>query len=395
MNRWAAGAAVPTDAGSTAPKAYLQYILFNKNMSMAQHGHHMVSEEAGSSWQHLQLRVPIEEIGYIYIYVINESMDGVDVYFDDAEVQLIDAPLTSASDYYPYGLPICYRSYSSEHYRYGYQGQFAEKDEETGWNAFELRMYEPVVGRWIVPDPMRQYFSPYLAMGNNPVFGVDPDGGEAENPDSQFDPLYPDLFKGLSGPTSDFAIILDEVMVEPTVGNYISDVVYLWAEINEVTVYGNFMLKGSRKKGEGKVTVPIIGVSASYSSKGRLIKPITPASSYIGYVYKGQEIVEIRYYPALGEGVPGEDAQIRALIMVHPVPVKYKDFKGKAQLDFLLDRTGGLPRAGGRVVGEINIAPSFSVEGSVGVTFRIHPFMLPNLLLFKGNQLLWKSILLF
>jgi hypothetical protein len=83
--------------------------------------------------------------------------------------------------------------------------------------------------------------------------------------------------------------------------------------------------------------------------------------------------------------VPGEDAQIRALIMVHPVPVKYKDFKGKAQLDFLLDRTGGLPRAGGRVVGEINIAPSFSVEGSVGVTFRIHPFMLPNLLLFKGN----------
>jgi hypothetical protein len=44
----------------------------------------MVSEEAGSSWQHLQLRVPIEEIGYIYIYVINESMDGVDVYFDDA-----------------------------------------------------------------------------------------------------------------------------------------------------------------------------------------------------------------------------------------------------------------------------------------------------------------------
>jgi hypothetical protein len=149
MNRWAAGAAVPTDAGSTAPKAYLQYILFNKNMSMAQHGHHMVSEEAGSSWQHLQLRVPIEEIGYIYIYVINESMDGVDVYFDDAlvrrsgsvggEVQLIDAPITNASDYYPYGLPIGYRSHSSEHYRYGYQGQFAEKDEETGWNAFELK----------------------------------------------------------------------------------------------------------------------------------------------------------------------------------------------------------------------------------------------------------------
>jgi RHS repeat-associated protein len=188
MNRWAAGAAVPTDAGSTAPKAFLQYILFNKNMSMAQHGHHMVSEEAGSSWQHLQLRVPIEEIGYIYIYVINESMDGVDVYFDDAlvrrsgsvggEVQLIDAPLTSASYYYPYGLPISYRSHSSEHYRYGYQGQFAEKDEETGWNAFELRMYEPVIGRWITVDPERQHPSPYVGMGNRPTGLIDPDGGQ-------------------------------------------------------------------------------------------------------------------------------------------------------------------------------------------------------------------------
>jgi RHS repeat-associated protein len=187
MNRWAAGAAVPTDAGSTAPKAYLQYILFNKNMSMAQHGHHMVSEEAGSSWQHLQLRVPIEEIGYIYFYVINESMDGVDVYFDDAlvrrsgsvggEVQLIDAPLTNASDYYPYGLPIGYRSHSSEHYRYDYQGQFAEKDEETGWNSFELRMYEPVIGRWTSTDPYGQYASPYIGMGNSPLVGIDPDGG--------------------------------------------------------------------------------------------------------------------------------------------------------------------------------------------------------------------------
>ena len=30
-----------------------------------------------------------------------------------------------------------------QYYRYGYQGQFAEEDEETGWNSFELRMYDP------------------------------------------------------------------------------------------------------------------------------------------------------------------------------------------------------------------------------------------------------------
>jgi RHS repeat-associated protein len=62
-------------------------------------------------------------------------------------------------------------------YRYGYQGQYAEKDEETGWNHFELREYDAVIGRWLVPDPMRQYPSPYMALGNNPINKVDPNGG--------------------------------------------------------------------------------------------------------------------------------------------------------------------------------------------------------------------------
>jgi RHS repeat-associated protein len=101
----------------------------------------------------------------------------VDVYFDDMEVQLIDAPTTNASDYYPFGLAMADRSYTSEKYRFGYQGQFAEMDEETGWNSFELRMYDPVIGRWMVPDPIRQYWSPYLSMGNNPIRMMDADGG--------------------------------------------------------------------------------------------------------------------------------------------------------------------------------------------------------------------------
>ncbi|MCG8400652.1 MAG: RHS repeat-associated core domain-containing protein [Firmicutes bacterium] len=128
----------------------------------------------------------IEGNGYLYIYMANKSNEGVNVYFDDVparrniseggEVQLIDAPVTNASDYYPFGLAMAGRSYSSEKYRFGYQGQFAEMDEETGWNSFELRMYEPVIGRWLTTDPERQYSSPYLGMGNDPISGIDPDG---------------------------------------------------------------------------------------------------------------------------------------------------------------------------------------------------------------------------
>jgi hypothetical protein len=37
-------------------------------------------------------------------------------------------------------------------------------------------MYDPAIGRWFGVDPQGQFASPYLAMGNNPVMMVDPDG---------------------------------------------------------------------------------------------------------------------------------------------------------------------------------------------------------------------------
>jgi hypothetical protein len=40
-------------------------------------------------------------------------------------------------------------------------------------------MYDGRVGRWMTTDPYSQYHSPYLAMGNNPIRMIDPDGGEA------------------------------------------------------------------------------------------------------------------------------------------------------------------------------------------------------------------------
>ncbi len=62
-------------------------------------------------------------------------------------------------------------------YRYGYQGQ--EVDDETGKPAFQLRLYDPRINRWLAPDPYKQFSSPYLAMANNPVNVIDPDGGFA------------------------------------------------------------------------------------------------------------------------------------------------------------------------------------------------------------------------
>ncbi len=55
----------------------------------------------------------------------------------------------------------------------------AEPTEETGIkaNSFQLRLYNPRLGRCMSPDPYGQYHSPYLAMRNSPTSVVDPDGG--------------------------------------------------------------------------------------------------------------------------------------------------------------------------------------------------------------------------
>ena len=64
---------------------------------------------------------------------------------------------------------------NGERYRYAFQGQ--EKDPETGKEAFQLRLWDARIGRWLTTDPAGQHPSPYLGMGNNPISRIDPDGG--------------------------------------------------------------------------------------------------------------------------------------------------------------------------------------------------------------------------
>jgi RHS repeat-associated protein len=71
---------------------------------------------------------------------------------------------------------------SGESYRYGYQGQFAEEDEDAGWVSFELRNYDARIARWTSIDPANQYYSPYEAMGNDPANMIDRDGAVASGP---------------------------------------------------------------------------------------------------------------------------------------------------------------------------------------------------------------------
>jgi RHS repeat-associated protein len=92
-------------------------------------------------------------------------------------------PVLEANSYYPMGLPMAVLSKisSTVHNRYGYQGKEMQNQEWTdgsGLNAydFEARMYDPQLGVWHNQDPAGQYASPYMAMGDNWVNGIDPNG---------------------------------------------------------------------------------------------------------------------------------------------------------------------------------------------------------------------------
>jgi len=183
-----------SDNDNTKPYAYLNYIIFDNQMNPVASDWIRVTEEA-AFWpgeEGLPTKKParlafeepiiVNTSGYIYIWVSNNS-ENSKVWFDDLTVRHSQQILSQATDYGVWGEVMREQKATPyEEFRYGYQGQFAEKDEETGWNHFELREYDAVIGRTITTDPANQFKSSYVWVGNNPVNGTDPNGG--------FSPIY-------------------------------------------------------------------------------------------------------------------------------------------------------------------------------------------------------------
>ncbi len=167
------------------PGAYICYLIFDINRNFTGQGGYYRVTEAGNQAQELITipQVTVEQPGYAYIFVYNRSGGNHFVYFDDMEVKHEHSPIVAGSDYFPFGLPMEGREITQEAYRWGYQGQHSEKDSVTGWNQFQLRMYDARFGRWLSPDPYGQFASPYVGMGNMPNMGTDPDGGFFIDPD--------------------------------------------------------------------------------------------------------------------------------------------------------------------------------------------------------------------
>ncbi|HEY8936009.1 MAG TPA: RHS repeat-associated core domain-containing protein, partial [Cyclobacteriaceae bacterium] len=172
------------------PKAYLNYIMFDKDFNPiindpSQTNYVRLSDipkEHGQNVPHekLSASVTVKQAGYMYIYLSNEETTPVEVYFDDFKVTQVKSPVIASNDYYPFGLT--FNSYSRENsaeQKYQYNGKELQEELDLDWMDYGARMYDAAIGRWMVVDPLAELgrrWSPYNYALDNPVRFIDPDG---------------------------------------------------------------------------------------------------------------------------------------------------------------------------------------------------------------------------
>ena len=170
----------------TAPKAYLNYILFDENFALQDFGFDQISvnaKQVGATpvipHDYLSLHVKVQKKGYLYIYLSNEEAVVTNVYFDDMKITYRNS-VEQMNDYYPFGLT--FNSYARENttlQNYKYNGKEEQDELGLGWLDYGARMYMPEIGRWGVQDPLSdgaRRWSPYRYAFDNPLRFIDPDG---------------------------------------------------------------------------------------------------------------------------------------------------------------------------------------------------------------------------
>ncbi|MBX2969800.1 MAG: hypothetical protein KF803_10560 [Cyclobacteriaceae bacterium] len=172
---------------ANAPKAFLNYILFDEDFLPYDFGYDQISTnalETGSGVPHekLQLNAFVRKPGYVYIYLSNESDKIVDVYFDDFKITHQHSPVQEETMYYPFGLIA--ENYAREgmvEQRLKYNGKEQIKELGLSWVNYGSRQYMPDLGRWTTIDPMAEKYlglSAYNYVANVPTIAIDPTGEE-------------------------------------------------------------------------------------------------------------------------------------------------------------------------------------------------------------------------
>jgi len=164
------------------PHAYLVWMLYDNGMKLIPQGSGVKRVTDPNELRTLlQDDIGITDDGYLHAYVTNGSAKSMS--FDNMLVSYLRGKTRQINHYYPYGLSISGLGGDYDEYLNKYTSKELQTGEfdpslSTGLEMFDFhaRFYDPQLGRWFTPDPAEQFSNPYLAMGNNPVMYVDPNG---------------------------------------------------------------------------------------------------------------------------------------------------------------------------------------------------------------------------
>lgn len=112
------------------------------------------------------------------VYELKDHLGNVRVTFQKNATNT-GIEVLSWQDYYSFGGKLPGRDWirsANDKYDFAFKGTESASDR-TRWDHFPLREYNHDLGRFMAPDPYKQFHSPYMALGNNPINFVDPSGG--------------------------------------------------------------------------------------------------------------------------------------------------------------------------------------------------------------------------
>jgi RHS repeat-associated protein len=172
-----------TQTSTGAPKAYINWILFDEQFKYYSGGFEQVGA-SGVTTIHTRNGLPISKNGYLCVYTSNEATN-IDVFFDNLQVTHIRGPILEETHYYPFGLVqsgISSKAASSENSENRKKFNGIEHTTEFDLNIYDAfyRSADPQIGRWWQTDPKPNMAeSPYAMMGSNPLSNNDPLGDTA------------------------------------------------------------------------------------------------------------------------------------------------------------------------------------------------------------------------
>lgn len=124
------------------------------------------------------------------------SDEKIGVSADGNTIDYYTANIVSANDYYPFGMGMPGRKFSTEKYRYGFNGKENDKDIAEGAQDYGMRISDNRLGRFLSVDPLTRdyaFYSPYQYAGNKPTRFTDLDGLE-ENGNSTDAKIFVPIF---------------------------------------------------------------------------------------------------------------------------------------------------------------------------------------------------------